>query len=171
MANKKISQFPIRTSPVASDIIPLVNYGANYAITLSGLTDYIGDIYVTGGTYTAGTATFTNNSGGTFDVTGFNVNVDTDVKHWLEGENKIVNDDKTIVISGNYVLSSSTLTLLSGGTELIISNIKFNKCAQLFIDGYLLLIDSNIINDGIIKVGIATIFVGDSSITGTGIII
>lgn len=29
------------------------------------------DIYVTGGTYSAGTATFTNNSGGTFNVSGF----------------------------------------------------------------------------------------------------
>jgi hypothetical protein len=30
------------------------------------------DIFVTGGTYSAGTATFTNNSGGTFSVSGFN---------------------------------------------------------------------------------------------------
>ena len=29
------------------------------------------DVFVTGGTYSAGTATFTNNTGGTFDVTGF----------------------------------------------------------------------------------------------------
>lgn len=34
---------------------------------LSGLTD----VFVTGGTYSAGTATFTNNTGGTFNVTGF----------------------------------------------------------------------------------------------------
>ena len=41
--------------------------------TLSAST-YLGlplDIYVTGGTYNAGTATFTNNTGGTFDVSGF----------------------------------------------------------------------------------------------------
>ncbi len=29
------------------------------------------DVYVTGGTYSSGTATFTNSTGGTFDVTGF----------------------------------------------------------------------------------------------------
>jgi len=37
-------------------------------------TTYLGlpkDIYVTGGTYSSGTATFKNNSGGTFNVTGF----------------------------------------------------------------------------------------------------
>jgi hypothetical protein len=34
------------------------------------------DVFVTGGTYSAGTATFTNNTGGTFNVTGF-VSADT----------------------------------------------------------------------------------------------
>jgi hypothetical protein len=43
------------------------------ATTISGTT-YLGlpiDIFVTGGTYSAGTAQFTNNTGGTFSVTGF----------------------------------------------------------------------------------------------------
>ena len=35
------------------------------------------DIRVTGGTYNAGTATFTNNTGGTFSITGFNTNTTT----------------------------------------------------------------------------------------------
>jgi hypothetical protein len=38
------------------------------------VSDYLGvstDVIVTGGTYSAGTATFTNNTGGTFSVTGF----------------------------------------------------------------------------------------------------
>jgi hypothetical protein len=41
-------------------------------------TTYLGlpiDIRVTGGTYTSGTATFTNNTGGTFSVSGFNTTV------------------------------------------------------------------------------------------------
>ena len=47
------------------------------SVTIEGTlsaTTYLGlptDITVTGGTYTAGTATFTNNTGGTFNVTGF----------------------------------------------------------------------------------------------------
>ena len=47
--------------------------GGLTATTLSATT-YYGlptDIRVTGGTYSAGTATFTNNTGGTFSVTGF----------------------------------------------------------------------------------------------------
>lgn len=48
------------------------------ANTFSAST-YLGlplDIFVTGGTYSAGTATFTNNTGGTFDVTGL-ISADT----------------------------------------------------------------------------------------------
>ena len=42
--------------------------GVTYDLT-SGATGT--DVFVTGGTYSAGTATFTNNTGGTFNVTGF----------------------------------------------------------------------------------------------------
>jgi hypothetical protein len=48
-------------------------YGDLSANTISATT-YLNlptDIRVTGGTYTAGTATFRNNTGGTFNVTGF----------------------------------------------------------------------------------------------------
>lgn len=49
----------------------------NLTATTISATTYLGlplDIYVTGGTYNniTGTATFTNNTGGTFNVTGFN---------------------------------------------------------------------------------------------------
>jgi hypothetical protein len=40
--------------------------------SLSGLSAFkTTEVYVTGGTYTAGTAVFRNNTGGTFNVTGF----------------------------------------------------------------------------------------------------
>lgn len=43
-------------------------------LILSGSTGGTGvDIYVTGGTYSNGTAIFTNNTGGTFSVTGFSI--------------------------------------------------------------------------------------------------
>jgi hypothetical protein len=45
------------------------------ANTISATTYYNlpKDIYVTGGTYSSGTATFTNNSGGTFSISGFSI--------------------------------------------------------------------------------------------------
>ena len=50
-----------------------VNGNANFAgsVTATGFTGLPQDIYVTGGTYLNGTTTFINNSGGTFDVSGF----------------------------------------------------------------------------------------------------
>jgi hypothetical protein len=49
----------------ASNPNDIVNYS-----TLTGYSQ-THDVYVTGGTYTAGTAVFANNTGGTFNVTGF----------------------------------------------------------------------------------------------------
>jgi hypothetical protein len=94
----------------------------------------------------------------------------TNTKYWLENKNKIINNDETIVIKGDYVLSASTLTLETSNTLLTFSGIDFYKRAKIFIDGYLLLIDSNIINNGEITVGNAIIFIGNSTITGTGIL-
>ena len=47
------------------------------ANTISATTYYNlpTDVFVTGGTYSAGTATFTNNTGGTFNVTGFSTSL------------------------------------------------------------------------------------------------
>jgi len=84
-------------------------YGSLSANTLSATTLYgngsnllgvsTGDTYVTGGTYSNGTATFTNTSGGTFNVSGFYTGA-TDV----------------FVTGGTY--SAGTITLLNntGGT-------------------------------------------------------
>ena len=49
--------------------------GSSYKATIQQVSDTIlsgfTDVFVTGGTYSAGTATFTNNTGGTFNVIGF----------------------------------------------------------------------------------------------------
>jgi hypothetical protein len=84
MANKKISELPyINGSKISGNtLVPLVTYfSASTGDTvhtyiddfqtylISGLTGNT-DVFVTGGTYSAGTITFTNNTGGTFNVTG-----------------------------------------------------------------------------------------------------
>lgn len=92
-------------------------------------------------------------------------------KHWESNIEKTIESDSTVVISGNYVLSGTNLTLNSDNLNLNISGIDFNKYAQIFIGGYLLLIDSNIVNNGMISVGGGIIMSGASTITGTGILI
>jgi len=80
MANKKISQLPFVgfSDYTPNDIIAIVNYQNPIGITnqtplkdiqtyiLSGLTD----VFVTGGTYSAGTITIENTTGDTFTITG-----------------------------------------------------------------------------------------------------
>ena len=84
MSNKRISELPyINGSKISGNtLVPLVTYfSATTGDTvhtyiddfqtylISGLTGNT-DVFVTGGTYSAGTITFTNNTGGTFNVTG-----------------------------------------------------------------------------------------------------
>lgn len=92
-------------------------------------------------------------------------------QHWLSNLNKTIDSDEIVVISGNYVLSATNLTLNSDNLILNVSGITFTKCAQIFVGENLLLIDSNIVNNGIISVGGGVIFSGNSTITGTGILI
>jgi hypothetical protein len=78
-----------------------INYGTgdlilnrqNGLVTIPGFHDYT----VTGGTYSAGTATFTNNTGGTFNVNGF-----------VTGD--------TYVTGGTYSAGTATFTNNIGGT-------------------------------------------------------
>ena len=55
------------------------NLGSLSATSISAATYYNlpKDVYVTGGTYSAGTAVFTNNTGGTFSVSGFSTSATT----------------------------------------------------------------------------------------------
>jgi hypothetical protein len=76
--NKKISQLTFATSLTNNDVMPIVNGSQTKKVSLSTLANFITDglnvdTVITGGTYndTTGIITFTNISGGTFDVTGF----------------------------------------------------------------------------------------------------
>lgn len=123
---------------------------------------------ITGGTYdkNTGTITFVNLTGGTFDITGFPKNV----RHWVNNETITVDSDETLVISGNYVLNNSTMYLNSADNTISVGSVDFNEYGQIFIGGYLLLIDSDIINNGSINVAGDVILSGTSTITGTGIV-
>ena len=112
MANKKISELPYIGVPKISGntLVPLVTYFSattgdtvhtyitdlqNYLI--SGLTGNT-DVFVTGGTYSAGTITFTNNTGGTFNVTGVT----------FSGGSSVVGD--FLPLSGGTVTGSTEFT-------------------------------------------------------------
>lgn len=79
------------------------------------------DTYVTGGTYNAGTAVFTNNTGGTFSVTGFSTGGGTFSGGTVTGP--------TIFTNG---LTASTITK-SGGTvnDILLANGTTKKVGEL----------------------------------------
>lgn len=91
-------------------------------------------------------------------------------KYWFINDTLVVNSDDSIVLSNNMVLENSTLTINTNNRIINIDNLIFSECGQIFIGGYLLLINSNIINNGILNVAGAIVFSGSSTITGTGII-
>ena len=74
MPDLKSSQLPIGNLTL-STIFPTVTLGVTSQISfndiVNSLTSNLNDTYITGGTYSNGTAVFTNNTGGTFSVTGF----------------------------------------------------------------------------------------------------
>lgn len=93
-----------------------------------------------------------------------------DVKHWLLNESKILGPNKTLVISGNYVLENSSLTVQTSPVQYTVSSIVFKKEGQVYIGGNLLLINSNIVNNGKIYVAGQIILQGFSSVTGNPIL-
>ena len=71
------------------------------------------DVFVTGGTYSSGTAIFTNNTGGTFNVTGFSTG---------GGSGSTISGDY-LPLSGGTVSGGTIFT--SGLTANTISNVNF----------------------------------------------
>lgn len=162
MADVKISQLPEVTTLVGSDVLPAVASGATSKITLQNLAGTMPQVSSSISASYALTASYALNAGG--GSTGL-------TKFWLYNVTQSVSDDETIVISDNYVLKNSLLVLNASAEEFSVSNINFIKKAQIFIGGNLLLVDSDIVNNGILSVAGAVILSGSSTITGTGIVI
>lgn len=170
--NTAISQLTLNTTPTGNDLLPVVNAGITKKITLNGISQFFqtsAGIYVTGGTYDAnsGILTFTNTSGGTFNVTGLTKNS----KHFIYNETRTIDVGETLVISDNYALNNSNLFVATGTTDINIGGVDFNDNGEIFIGGNLLVLNSNIVNNGEINVAGAIFLVGTSTITGSGIII
>jgi hypothetical protein len=75
--------------------------------------------FVTGGTYTNGVATFTNNLGGEFDVDGFYTGGTSSVQLWVSGSglNSLTTLNGGNTSSGDYAISEGNNTIASGNTS------------------------------------------------------
>jgi hypothetical protein len=119
------------------------------------------DIRVTGGTYAAGTATFTNNTGGTFTVTGFStgggstftggtVTGPTNFTNGLTANTfsatTYFNLPTDVRVTGStYSNNTFTYTNNTGGTF----NVLFNTVTGLTINGNITVTGSSALNGGI----------------------
>lgn len=74
------------------------------------------DVFVTGGTYSTGTAMFTNNTGGTFNVTGFSTGSTSSTSYWSAGTgtNAIVTINSSNHAGGDYASSQGFNTYATG---------------------------------------------------------
>jgi hypothetical protein len=174
MSNRKITQLSPNTNPTVSDVFPIVNNGITKKLSLEGLAGFLesydNDVFVTGGTYSfsAETIVFTNNTGGTFSVTGV---PNGNTKKWKNSGSVLISGGETILVSDNYVLQNSTLNILNDNNTITIGDIVFEKKGELYIGGNTFFNNTTIKNDGIISIAGALILSGNTTITGTGIII
>jgi hypothetical protein len=126
MADKRITDLPLILSGDISslDVLPIVNVELDITnkVTADQLKAYINsgitDVYVTGGTYSNGTTTFTNNTGGTFNVVGYYTGETSYVNSLTAGTG--LSGDTT---TGNITLINTApdqIVTISGGTDLSI---------------------------------------------------
>jgi hypothetical protein len=100
-----VSGFYTGYTLTSSEIISVLGYTPLSAYT---------DTFVTGGTYSNGTATFTNNTGGTFSVSGFG----TGDTYWASGSTGIysikANNNSGLDATGSYALAQGNNTKAIG---------------------------------------------------------
>ena len=123
MANVKITDLdPIPFSSITTDdVFPIVDVSGDvtYKISLNQLKTYVNsgntDVFVTGGTYSSGNATFTNNTGGTFSVTGFST-ASTFTGGTITGATNFTDGLTANTISATTYYNLPTDVFVTGGT-------------------------------------------------------
>jgi len=94
------------------------------------------DTYVTGGTYSAGTAIFTNSTGGTFDVDGFSIGT-TFTGGTVNGETIFTNGLSANTFSATTYLGLPLNTHVTGGTYSAGTAVFTNSTGGTFdVDGF-----------------------------------
>lgn len=105
MANKTINQFNTKLNPDGNELLLMMSNGVTMNMKLDTVKEFcasgITGTEITSGTYSNGTLTLNNNTGGTVVVTGFSTsNVSTDI----------------YVTGGTYISGTLYLTNNTGGT-------------------------------------------------------
>ncbi len=126
MSKQKLTDRDLASSVGNNDLIHIVKTGdtsqspegSSFKTTIGEVLSGVSggtDTFVTGGTYTSGTALFTNNTGGTFNVTGFSSDNIYNIDGTLTTGRTVNVSGYSLTISGE---SDNVLTIVgSGDTE------------------------------------------------------
>ena len=100
-----VDHLNIKTVPTGTSVNNLgIDSNGNVIIGSTATTSY--DTYVTGGTYSNGTTTFTNSTGGTFSVTGLTINKFS----YTDSSNGITSVSNSNTLSKSVLIPANTLT-------------------------------------------------------------
>jgi hypothetical protein len=92
-------------------------------------------------------------------------------KNWLTSTTLTVLSSDTATFSTDFVAEDSIINVNSENKQYTIGAKTISKRGSIFISDDALLLDSSIVNDGVISVQGALILSGSTTITGTGILI
>ena len=81
----------------------------------------------------------------------------------------VANSD-TVSFGSNYVLINSYIVIEGSDTSITVNKVKFSRSGTIFVRENMLVQDSAIQNDGVIIVSGVLYLIGDSVISGQGII-
>lgn len=105
----------VTNNPVIGNVLTCIDSEgmASWSPAATGSTGF--DVFVTGGTVSGSIATFTNNTGGTFNVTGFSTG-GTGTSYWSAGTgtNAIATINGNNIASGDYSIAMGSNTIASG---------------------------------------------------------
>jgi len=139
---------------------------STWNVSLSGPPGISGTSGSTGTSGTSGTSGSTGTSG-----TSGSTNLLSSIGWNISKEYQIGNTEQ-LTFAGDYILDNSDLYIEGSEESIEYSQNKLaKKAGKIYIGGNLIIKDSTIENNGEIGVGGSVILIGNSQITGTGIII
>jgi hypothetical protein len=144
MPNRRIDQLDINPNPLTgNELVPIFDLTNNTTErvsinTIASFVDSTKDTYITGGTYdnSIGTITFYNNSGGTFQVSGFLTGYTNYYTTGATLTGNILSFDRNDIINA-YSVDLSPLKFTGNTSGDCISNIhvtNIHSCSPLYIN-------------------------------------
>jgi hypothetical protein len=155
-----------------SDLQGTASYAQNSNIANSAYTASSADNFIVRGDLSvADTVSASSFIGDGSQLTGISGGGSNTSRNWLTSTTLTVLSSDTATFSTDFVAEDSTININSENKQYTIGAKTISKRGSIFISDDALLLDSSIVNNGVISVQGALILSGSTTITGTGILI